>query len=72
MKDRQTIMDLVAFLAQFKIKPNVIGRICDVNPGLMRQYVAGIKHPSPRTIAKINEKLCIFAEELKEFHITGA
>lgn len=72
MKEQQTIIDLVTFLAQYKIKPNVIGRICGINPGLMRQYVAGVKHPSPKTIAKINEKICIFADELKEFQITDA
>lgn len=68
----KTLNDLQLFFKQYGLKPNDIARICEINPGLMRQYVAGIKHPSPKTIAKINEKLCIFATTLKEFQITGA
>jgi hypothetical protein len=38
----------------------------------MRQYALGIKQPGPKTIAKINEKVRTFADELKEFQVTGA
>lgn len=69
MKDLKALLD---YLAKVELKPNDLARICEINPSQMRQYAAGIRTPNNKTIAKINEKIRIFADELKEFQITGA
>lgn len=68
----KNLNNLVGFLNIYGLKANDLARICNINSSQMRQYIAGIRNPSPKTIAKINEKIRIFADELKEFQITGA
>ena len=68
----KTFNDLITHLSKYGLKANDLARICEINSSLMRQYALGIKQPGPKTIAKINEKICTFADELKEFQITGA
>lgn len=69
MNDLNVLLD---YLAKFELKPNDLVRICDINPSQMRQYAAGIRTPNDKTIEKINEKIHIFVDKLKEFQITGA
>lgn len=66
------LSDILKYMNSYGLKANDLARICGINPSLMRQYALGIKQPGPKTIAKINEKIRTFADELKEFQITGA
>lgn len=68
----KTFNDLITHLSKYGLKANDLARICEINTSLMRQYALGIKQPGPKNIAKINEKISTFADELKEFQITGA
>lgn len=68
----KTLDELFSFLQRYGLKPNDLARICEINPSLMRQYALGIKKPGEKNLFKINEKICIFAEELKEFKISDA
>ena len=54
------------------ISTRSLARICDINEGQMLQYKAGVRNPSAKTIAKINEKLDGFAIELQKVKVTDA
>lgn len=61
--------DLIMFLNRYGLKPNDLARICDINSSQMRQYAAGLRKPGQKTIDKINERIRVFADELKELQI---
>lgn len=54
------------------ISARALARICDMSESQMLQYKAGIKKISPQNIARINEKLRTFAEEISGYTLTGA
>lgn len=63
------VKELVEKCDKYHLSIGNLAVICGINKSQMRQYVAGIRNPSSRTIAKINEKIRIFADEFKEFQI---
>jgi hypothetical protein len=67
-KEYENLNELVKTLSPY-ISISALGRICDVNEGQMRQYIAGIRNPSPQTIRKINEGLHKFADNLKDMKV---
>ncbi|WP_294543124.1 helix-turn-helix transcriptional regulator [uncultured Bacteroides sp.] len=62
------IKELTEVLSPY-ISATALARICDINEGQMRQYVAGVRNPSKQTIEKINKKIHVFAEKLREFNV---
>ena len=70
-REYQTVAELLDALAPY-ISARSLARICDINESQMLQYKAGLKQISPRTVARINEKLRNFAAELSEFTLLGA
>lgn len=68
--NKYVMENLIMFLGKYGLKPNDLARICDINSSQMRQYAAGLRKPGPKTIDKINERIRVFADELKEFQIT--
>lgn len=67
----QTIGELLETLSPY-ISARALARICDMSESQMLQYKAGIKKISPKNIARINEKLRIFADELSGYTLRGA
>lgn len=67
----ETVPQLLEALAPY-ISARALARICGMSESQMLQYKAGIKKISPRNIVRINEKLRIFADELREFRLLGA
>ena len=63
--------DMLKALSPF-ISTRPLARICDINEGQMLQYKAGVRKPSAKTIAKINEKLSGFAIERQKMKLLGA
>lgn len=70
-REFQTISELLEALAPY-ISARALARICDMSESQMLQYKAGLKQISPRTIARINEKLRKFAAELNAMSLKGA
>lgn len=54
------------------ITARALARICGINESQMLQYKSGHLKISSRTIAKVNERLSNFAEELKQLKLKGA
>ena len=70
-KQFENISELLEALSPY-ISARALARICGMSESQMLQYKAGIKKISPQNIARINEKLRIFAVELSEFTLKGA
>lgn len=66
-----TLDELLEALSPY-ISARALARICDISESQMLQYKAGIKKISPKNIARINEKLRIFADELSGYTLRGA
>jgi len=66
-----TVAELLEALAPY-ISARALARICDMSESQMLQYKAGLKQISPRTVARINEKLRNFAAELSAMSLKGA
>lgn len=65
----KTLKGLVEWLGDYGISANSLARICGINPGQMRQYMADIKRPSQKTLNKINEGTARFAATLTDYQI---
>ena len=50
------VKELVEKCDKYHLSIGNLAVICGINKSQMRQYVAGIRNPSSRTIAKINEQ----------------
>jgi hypothetical protein len=62
--------DLTAFFEQYKVlNISQLAELAEVNPGLLRQYTSGVKHPSPAQALKIQEAVRTLGEELKKVSI---
>lgn len=66
-----TIGELLEALSPY-ISARALARICDMSESQMLQYKGGFKQISSKNIARINEKLHEFAEELSRFTLLGA
>jgi hypothetical protein len=61
----QLVHDLTAlFLQKNYLNVSAIGVKAKINPGLMRQYVAGFKHPSPERAKAIEKVVNDLGQEL--------
>jgi hypothetical protein len=63
-KEHRTLNELVKELSPY-ISACALGRICNINEGQIRQYISGVRNPSPKTIDRINDGINRFGEELK-------
>jgi len=70
-REFDTVAELLEALAPY-ISARALARICDMSESQMLQYKAGLKQISPRTVARINEKLRNFAAELSAMSLKGA
>ena len=70
-KSFNTVAELLETLSPY-ISARALARICDINESQMLQYKAGIKKISPANIARINEKLRTFADEISGYTLKGA
>lgn len=70
-REFDTVAELLDALAPY-ISARSLARICNINESQMLQYKAGLKQISPRTVARINEKLRNFAAELSAMSLKGA
>jgi predicted transcriptional regulator len=52
------------------LNQNSLGRITGINPSLVRQYLCGVKNPSKKRLADIQEKLHTFAVDLANISIS--
>ena len=70
-REYQTVAELLDALAPY-ISARALARICGMSESQMLQYKSGYKKISPRNIARINEKLRTFADEISGYTLTGA
>lgn len=68
--DFNTVGELLDALAPY-ISARSLARICDINESQMLQYKAGLKQISPRTVARINEKLRNFCSRTQRHVAEG-
>ena len=66
-----TVGELLEALSPY-ISARALARICGMSESQMLQYKGGFKKISPRNIARINEKLRTFAEEISGYTLNGA
>ena len=66
-----TLGDLLDALSPY-ISARALARIVGMSESQMLQYKAGIKKISPANIARINEKLRTFADEISGYTLMGA
>lgn len=66
-----TIGEFLEALSPY-ISARALARICGMSESQMLQYKAGIKKISPKNIARINENLRIFADEISGYTLMGA
>ena len=70
-REFDTVAELLEALAPY-ISARALARICDMSESQMLQYKAGIKKISPKNIARINENLRTFANEISGYTLTDA
>ncbi|MDD7317258.1 MAG: hypothetical protein SOZ80_03685 [Prevotella sp.] len=70
-KKFENIGDLLEALSPY-ISARALARIVGMSESQMLQYKAGIKKISPQNIARINEKLRTFADEISRYTLKGA
>lgn len=70
-KQFNTVSELLETLSPY-ISARALARIVGMSESQMLQYKAGIKKISPQNIARINEKLRTFAEEISGYTLRGA
>jgi len=62
--------DLTVFFEEYDfLKQSKIAELAGMNPGLLRQYASGVKHPSPAQAKKIEKAVHDLAKELKAVSI---
>jgi hypothetical protein len=62
--------DLTAFFEQFNfLNQSKIAELSGINPGLLRQYASGVKHPSKEQTQKIQTAIRDLAAKLKSVRI---
>ncbi|MET7000163.1 hypothetical protein [Chitinophaga defluvii] len=53
------------------LKISTVANLANINASLLRQYVSGVKFPSPAQAKKIEEAIHQIGEELKGIHINA-
>lgn len=67
------VYDLQAFFQEFSfLKQTKIAKLAGLNPGLVRQYASGVKHPSGDQAMKIENAIHKLAQELQAVSIYAA
>ena len=62
--------DLTAFFEEYDfLKQSKIAELAGMNPGLLRQYASGVKHPSREQAKKIEKAVHNLTKELKSISI---
>lgn len=65
--------DVSAFFESFDfLNQTRIADLSGINPGLLRQYASGVKHPSPQQTKKIESAIHKLAQELKAVSLHAA
>ena len=67
----QTLGELLEALSPY-ISARALARIVGMSESQMLQYKCGFKKISPKNIARINEKLRTFADEISGYTLKGA
>ena len=58
--------DLTVFFEEYDfLKQSKIAELAGMNPGLLRQYASGVKHPSPEQAKKIEKAVHDLAKNLR-------
>lgn len=70
-REFNTVSEMLEALSPY-ISARALARICDMSESQMLQYKAGIKKISPKNIARINENLRTFANEISGYTLTDA
>ena len=70
-REFQTVAELLEVLSPY-ISARALARICDMSESQMLQYKGGFKKISPKNIARINEKMRTFANEISGYTLKGA
>lgn len=76
--DAETVLfkvryDVQAFFEEHDyLKQSKIAELAKINPGLLRQYASGVKHPSPDQAKKIEDAIHKLAKELKAVSLWAA
>ena len=64
--------DLTIFFEEFNfLNQSKIAELAGINPGLIRQYSTGHKHPSMEQVAKIEKAIRGMAEKLKMVQLSS-
>ena len=64
--------DLYAFFEQYAyLKVSKIAEYAGMNPGLLRHYKAGSKHPSAEQVRRIEDAVHRLAKELADVHLVA-
>ena len=64
------VYDLSVFFEQFSfLNQSKIAELSGINPGLLRQYASGVKHPSKEQASKIQKAIHDLASKLKAVKI---
>lgn len=58
--------DLWAFFDKYPMNATLVAKQIGINPSLMRQYISGIKKPSPRRVEEIQEGIRQIGKQLSE------
>ena len=65
--------DLTVFFEQFDfLKQSKVAALAGINPGLLRQYASGVKHPSAEQALKIEKAVHQLARELQSVSLYAA
>lgn len=65
--------DLTVFFEEFNyLKQSKIAELAGINPGLLRQYAAGVKYPSAAQAQKIEDAVHELAKELSAVSLAVA
>lgn len=70
-REFEDVRDLLNALSPY-ISARALARIVGMSESQMLQYKGGFKKISPKNIARINEKLRTFADEISGYTLTGA
>lgn len=70
-REFEDVRELLNALSPY-ISARALARIVGMSESQMLQYKGGFKKISPKNIARINEKLRAFADEISGYTLTGA
>jgi DNA-binding transcriptional regulator YdaS (Cro superfamily) len=66
------VYDLTVFFEQFNfLNQSKMAELAGINPGLIRQYSAGIKHPSKEQVEKIERAIKELSKRLASVQLSS-